>query len=144
MNEELDETLASARLAELGQPLQTHPFRRGADMLTLFSDKRLEAGLLGDMPTLLAAASGDVSIVGLAKKSPTAIVARDQTQVRGLAGKRIAYVEASSAHQTLLQGLSAAGLKDSDVRLLPMRVDDMPDALKRGPAQETQLAPHRG
>jgi len=125
-----DEILKS-RLAALGQPLQTHPFRRGADMLTLFSDKRLEAGLLGDMPTLIAAARGDVSIVGLAKQSPTAIVARDQTQVRGLAGKRIAYVEASSAHQTLLQGLSAAGLKDSDVRLLPMRVDDMPDALKR-------------
>lgn len=126
-----DEILKS-QLAALGQPLQTHPFRRGADMLTLFSDKRLEAGLLGDMPTLLAAASGDVSIVGLAKQSPTAIVARDQTQVRGLAGKRIAYVEASSAHQTLLQGLSAAGLKESDVRLLPMRVDDMPDALNRG------------
>lgn len=126
-----DETLKT-RLAELGQPLKTHPFQRGADMLTLFSDKRLEAGLLGDMPTLIAAASGDVSIVGLAKQSPTAIVARDQTQVRGLAGKRIAYVEASSAHQTLLQGLSAAGLKEGDVRLLPMRVDDMPDALKRG------------
>lgn len=126
-----DEILKT-RLAELGLPLKTHPFQRGADMLTLFSDKRLEAGLLGDMPTLIAAASGDVSIVGLAKQSPTAIVARDQTQVRGLAGKRIAYVEASSAHQTLLQGLSAAGLKETDVRLLPMRVDEMPDALKRG------------
>jgi len=120
------------RLAELGQPLQTHPFQRGADMLALFSDKRLEAGLLGDMPTLIAAASGEVSIVGLAKQSPTAIVARDQTQVRGLAGKRIAYVEVSSAHQTLLQGLSAAGIKEGDVRLVPMRVDDMPEALKRG------------
>ncbi len=120
------------RLAVLGQPLQTHPFRRGADMLSLLGDRRLEAGLLGDMPTLLAAASGHIAIVGLAKRSPTAIVARGQTQLRGLRGKRVAYVAASSAHQTLLQGLSSAGLTESDVTLVPMGVDAMPDALKRG------------
>lgn len=126
------DVILRSRLEALGQPLQTHPFQRGADMLTLLADQRLEAGLLGDMPTLIAAAGGDVSIVGLAKQSPTAIVARDQTQLRGLSGKRIAYVEASSAHQTLLQGLSAAGLKESDIRLIAMRVDEMPDALQRG------------
>lgn len=126
------DVILRSRLEALGQPLQTHPFQRGADMLTLLADQRLEAGLLGDMPTLIAAAGGDVSIVGLAKQSPTAIVARDETQLRGLSGKRIAYVEASSAHQTLLQGLSAAGLKESDIRLIAMRVDEMPDALQRG------------
>lgn len=120
------------KLAALGQPLQTHPFRRGADMLALFGDNRLEAGLLGDMPTLLAAASGHIVIIGLAKQSATAIVARDQTQLRGLRGKRIAYVAASSAHQTLLQGLSSAGLSENDVQLVSMGVDAMPDALKRG------------
>jgi ABC-type nitrate/sulfonate/bicarbonate transport system substrate-binding protein len=120
------------KLAALGQPLQTHPFHRGADMLPLLGDNRLEAGLLGDMPTLLAAAGGKIVIIGLAKQSPTAIVARDQTQLSGLRGKRIAYVAASSAHQTLLQGLSSAGLTESDVQLLTMGVDAMPDALKRG------------
>lgn len=120
------------KLATLGQPLQTHPFQRGADMLQLFNDDRLEAGLLGDMPTLLAAASGHIVIIGLAKQSPTSIVAHSQIQLRGLRGKRIAYVEASSAHQTLLQGLSSAGLSESDVHLISMRVDEMPDALKSG------------
>lgn len=126
-----DEIL-KAKLLALAQPIQLHPFRRGADMLPLLADGRLDAALIGDMPTLLAAVSDHIWIVGLAKQSPTAIVAREQTQLRGLAGKRIAYVEASSAHQTLLQGLSSAGLKEADVRLLPMRVDEMPDALKRG------------
>lgn len=120
------------RLAALGNPLKVHAFLRGADMLGLLADGRLEAGLLGDMPTILSAARGDVWVVGLVKQSATAIVARDQSQVRNLAGKRIAYVEASSAHQTLLQGLSTAGLKESDVQLVAMQVNDMPEALRRG------------
>lgn len=119
-------------LAAQGRPLATHAFLRGADMLPLLADARLEAGLLGDMPTLLAAAAGDVVIVGLVKQTSTAIVARGVHQVRGLAGKRIAYVEASSAHQTLLQGLKSVGLGESDVQLVRMRVDAMPEALQRG------------
>lgn len=126
------DSILRERLEALGHPLRTHPFRRGADMLALFADNRLEAGLLGDMPTLLAAASGHIVIIGLAKQSPTAIVARDQTQLRGLRGKRIAYVAASSAHQTLLQGLSSAEMTEGDVQLITMGVDAMPDALKRG------------
>lgn len=120
------------RLAAQGNPLKVHAFLRGADMLGLLADGRLEAGLLGDMPTILSAARGDVWVIGLVKQSATAIVARDQSQVRNLAGKRIAYVEASSAHQTLLQGLSTAGLKESDVQLVAMQVNDMPEALRRG------------
>ncbi len=120
------------KLAALGTPLKAHAFLRGADMIGLLADDRLEAGLIGNMPTILAAARGDVWIIGLVKQSPTAIVAREQSQVRSLAGKRIAYVEASSAHQTLLQGLATAGLKESDVQLVPMRVDEMAEALRRG------------
>ena len=126
-----DRILKKALIAT-GHPLQAHAFRRGADMVALLADQRLEAGLLGDIPTLLAAASGKVWIVGLVKQTSTAIVAKGDTQVRGLAGKRIAYVETSSAHHTLLQGLSSVGLKESDIKLVAMGVDTMPDALERG------------
>ncbi len=119
-------------LVQQGLPLKTHPFRRGADMVTLLSQKRLEAGLLGDMPTLLAAASGSIWVTALVKQTSTAIVAKGVTQVRGLAGKRIGYTELSSAHHTLLQGLASAGLKDSQVKLVALRVDEMPEALERG------------
>ena len=119
-------------LAAMGRPLTVHAFRRGADMVGLLSDHRLEAGLLGDMPTLLAASTGSVRIVGLVKQSSTAIVSGGGAQVSELAGKRIAYVPVSSAHNTLLQGLASAGLGEADVKLLAMGVDDMPQALARG------------
>jgi ABC-type nitrate/sulfonate/bicarbonate transport system substrate-binding protein len=126
-----DRILAKA-LLEVRRPLKVHPFKRGADMLPLLADGRLEAGLLGDMPTLLAAAEGRVWIAGLVKQTSTAIVARGDLQVRDLLGKRIAYVEASSAHLTLLQGLAAAGIAPAQVKLLAMSVSEMPAALQRG------------
>jgi ABC-type nitrate/sulfonate/bicarbonate transport system substrate-binding protein len=124
--------LLGARLKALGHPLASHAFRRGADMVPLIGDQRLEAGLLGDMPTILSAATGASVIAGLVKQSSTALVARGQLQVQALAGKRIGYIEASSAHHTLLQGLAAAGLKETDVTLVNLRIDDMAPALERG------------
>lgn len=119
-------------LAALDQPLSAHPFRRGADMLGLLAERRLDAALLGDMPTILGAAEGRLWIVGLVKQTATAIVASGIHEVAGLAGKRVAYVPVSSAHHTLLQGLASAGLQESDVRLVAMGVDAMPAALQRG------------
>jgi ABC-type nitrate/sulfonate/bicarbonate transport system substrate-binding protein len=124
--------ILKAALIKAGHPLQAHSFRRGADMVKPLAEQRLEAGLLGDMPTILAAANGSVWIVGLVKQTSTAIVAKGDTTVQGLAGKRIAYVETSSAHHTLLQGLSSAGLKENEVKLVPMGIDAMPDALENG------------
>lgn len=119
-------------LDEAHHPLKSHPFRRGADMLPLLADQRLEAGLLGDMPTILSAATGRVWIVGLVKQSSTAIVAKGDFQVGGLSGKRIGVVEASSAHHTLLQGLSSANMTERQVTIMPIGVADMPDALEQG------------
>jgi ABC-type nitrate/sulfonate/bicarbonate transport system substrate-binding protein len=114
------------------QPLQAHAFKRGADIVPLLADQRLEAGLLGDMPTLLAAATGRVLIVGLVKQTSTAIVAKGDVQVGGLAGKRIGVIEVSSAHHTLLQGLASANINEKQVTLVPLGIEDMPDALERG------------
>ncbi len=119
-------------LADGKRNLLAHPFERGSDMLPLLADRRLEAGLLGDMPTILAAATGKVWIVGLVKQTSTAIVTKGDIQVHGLAGKRIGFVAASSAHYTLLQGLASVGLGEAQVKLVPLRIDEMPDALERG------------
>ena len=114
------------------QPLKAHAFLRGADMVGLLGAHKLEAGLLGDMPTILSASAGDVWVVGLVKQTSTAIVAKGDVQVAGLVGKRIAYVPFSSAHHTLLQGLTSAGLNESQVKLTALRIDEMPGALERG------------
>lgn len=113
-------------------PLKMHPFKRGADMVPLFADGRIEAGLVGDMPTILAAASGHVFVAGLVKQATTSIVAKEGVQIDSLAGKRIGYVEASSAHHTLLQAFAAAGIQGSQVTLIPIGIADMPEALARG------------
>lgn len=120
-------------LAELQTPLALHAFQRGADMIPVLADRRLEAGLLGDMPTILATADGRACIVGLVKQTTTAIVANSGiSQLKDLAGKRIGYVAVSSAHHTLLQGLAAAGLQESEVKLVALRIDEMPEALHAG------------
>lgn len=119
-------------LAAAGEALQTHPFRSGGEMVPLLADGRLEAGLLGDMPTLLAACTGQVRIIGLVKQATTVLIAKGATQVQDLAGKRIGYVKESSAHHALLQGLATAGLGEDQVRLVPLNIDAMPGALEDG------------
>ena len=119
-------------LADLQQPLKTHPFQRGADMVALLTKRQLEAGLLGDMPTILTASTAHAWVVGLVKQTSTAIVAKGDLQVGEFVGKRVAYVATSSAHHTLLQGLASAGLNENQVKLVAMRIDEMPDALERG------------
>lgn len=124
--------LLKKALADTQQPLAMHSFRRGADMISLLTERRLEAGLLGDMPTILAASTGNVWIVGLVKQTSTAIVAKGDARVSGLVGKRVGYVEASSAHHTLLQGLASAGIAETQIKRVALGVGDMPDALERG------------
>lgn len=119
-------------LATSGTTLKTHPFARGADMIALLADSRLEAGLLGDMPTILAASTGSIWIVGLVKQAPTAIVTKGALALKDLKGKRIGYVPTSSAHHTLLQGLAIADLSEGQVTLVPLGIDDMADALEAG------------
>lgn len=119
-------------LAEQGLAFQTLAFQRGPDIVSRLGGGRLAAGLVGDMPTLSAIAAGDTLVAGLVKFSTSAVVSRESGLMENLRGRRIAYVEGSSAHYTLLEGLTSAGLKETDVELVPMPVNEMPDALQKG------------
>lgn len=119
-------------LAVSKQPLKTHPFKSGTDMLALLENQRLEAAVLGDMPTIIAASTANVWIAGITKQTSVAIVAKGNTQVRDLVGQRIGYVDASTSHYTLLQGLASAGISETKVKLVPLSVSEMPGALERG------------
>lgn len=121
--------ILKGKLERLGRPLATFPFRRGADMVDLLADGRLEAGLLGDMPTIMVAVRARVAIAGLVKSSATSVVSRQEGLLPSLRGKRVAYVPNSSAHYTLLQALASVGMSESDVTLVALPVDKMPAAL---------------
>lgn len=118
-------------LAGQGWTLTPRPFRKGADMLP-FLDGRLDAAIMGDMPTLTACALHDVVVIGQIKLTSSSVVARTARSLADLAGRRIAYGHGSTAHFTLLKGLREAGLADTDVVLVPMEIDQMPAALREG------------
>jgi sulfonate transport system substrate-binding protein len=120
-----------AALLTLGTPLKVHAFKRGADMLPLISERKLDAGLIGDMPTTIPASQGQVWIVGLAEVSQNAVVAQGGARVEDLAGKRIGYVPVSTAHATLMRALASARLGAHEVKLVAMGNADLPDALAR-------------
>lgn len=119
-------------LTESRLDVKTHAFMRGADMLPLLADQRLEGGVFGDMPTILSSSHGNIWIAGLLEQASTGVVTKGDTSIQSLVGKRIGYVPASTAYNALLQGLSSAGLNENQVTLVTMRIDEMPEALERG------------
>lgn len=124
--------LMRQQLEKLQQPFNAFAFRRGPDIVKFLGKGRLEGGLMGDMPTIVAASQGEIVIVGIVKLTSSAVVSRENGLLERLAGKRVGYVEGSSAHHTLLQGLGSVGLSEKDVTLIAMGVDDMPEALEQG------------
>lgn len=122
--------ILQSELARLGTPFKAHSFKRGADMLPVLHDNKLDAGFLGNMPAAIAAATANgIWIVGLVEVSQNAIVTHGGARVADLAGKRIGYVPVSTAHSVLMQGLSSAQLRVTDVTLVPLSNDDLPTAL---------------
>ena len=119
------------QLARRGYTLTTAPFRKGNDMVDLVGS-RLDAAILGDMPTIRVAVKTDICAVGLAKQTFSSVVGRKVTLLAQLKGKRVGYAEGSSAHSTLLQALAGAGLTDRDLTLVPVEIDAMPGALEAG------------
>jgi ABC-type nitrate/sulfonate/bicarbonate transport system substrate-binding protein len=125
------DAILKRELARLGYSLKTVPFKRGNDMVDLMGT-RIQAAILGDMPTIASAQKTGICIVGLSKQTFTSIVSRNVTLLAQLKGKRIGFSEGSSAHHTLLQALASVGLTEREVALVPLGIEAMPDALQAG------------
>lgn len=126
-----DATLAS-RLGQAGLRLQVHPFFKGKDITEFLESRELEGGMFADMPALTVAASGDFVIVALLKQGFASIISKRPMLVRELKGKRVATGFGSAAHFTLLTALENEGLSERDITLVPMEVNEMPQALASG------------
>ncbi|MRR34519.1 hypothetical protein EG829_07435, partial [bacterium] len=116
-------------LAAINLTVNFIPYKKGNDMVELVGNDQLEAAFLGDMPTIRTIARTDVRIVGLVKQTFTSVVGRKIVTPGELKGKRIGYAIGSSAHHTLLQALRSAGLSEQDVQLVPLEINEMPQAL---------------
>lgn len=116
-------------LSGLGLEIRFHPFSKGSDVNYFLSHEKLDAAMAGDMPAIAAAAVSDVVIVAQNKLGFSSIVARKPIQSKDLKGKRIGYPLGSNAHHGILQALSSQGLEETDVHLVNLNVNEMPDAL---------------
>ena len=126
------DTVLREALAEKGMEIRFHPFLKGADVNFFLRRGDLEAGVGGDMPAITAAAEFKVLVVGMIKEGFCAIVATRHMLMDKLRGKRVGYAFGSNAHYALLNALSLAGLQETDVRLVSLDVNEMPDALAQG------------
>lgn len=119
-------------LARQGVKLNFKPFTKGSDVLPLVRDNLIGGVSMSDMPAIEAVAGGDMLIVGFVKQSYSAIVAPQGTHVKELRKKRIGNAYGSTSHYALLQAISAAGMSEQDVTLVPLAVNDMLEALESG------------
>ena len=122
----------AAQLKAQNLVLRPFPFYKGKNIQELMTRGDLEAGFLGDMPAISAAASGDIVIVAMVKQGFSSIVAGGPMLVKDLKGKRVATGLGSTAHFTLLNALENEGLTERDVELVGMEVTEMPKALAEG------------
>jgi hypothetical protein len=126
-----DGTLAG-HLTASGASLKPHPFFKGRDINYFLLRGDLEAGIAGDMPSLTAAATGDIVVTCIVKQGFSSVISRRPMLVKDLKGKRVATALGSTAHFTLLNALENEGLSESDITLVPLEAGEMPRALDEG------------
>ncbi len=115
-----------------GFGVQFHPFKKGIDLNYFIEQGDLEAGIGGDMPTLIAVSELNVEVVAVVQEGFTSIVANKPIMVSDLRGKRIGFPQGSLSHYALLKALSTSGIPTSAVTLVLMDIDEMPAALESG------------
>ncbi|MBF0567391.1 MAG: NrtA/SsuA/CpmA family ABC transporter substrate-binding protein [Nitrospirae bacterium] len=117
------------KLQEIGITIVFYPFFNGRDINKFFLSDDLQAGVVGSMPTIIAASKKDIFIPAIMQQSFTSIVARRHMPIERLKGKRIGYAPGSVGHYTLLKALSYSGMTEKDVTLVPLDQPKMKDAL---------------
>lgn len=126
-----DQVLGSL-LADAGFTLKTHPFYDGEDINFFLKRSDLDLAVAGDMPTLSATAGNYAVAIALVKQNYSAIITEEITKLEDLKGKRVGYTTGSTAHYMLLEALQTVSLTDKDVTMVPLKVNEMYDALKKG------------
>lgn len=119
-------------LSKLGKEIRFFPFLKGNDVNHFLKAGKLDAGVGGDMPAISITAECDVIVLALIQHGFTSIVSNNNIQLSRLKGKRIGYAFGSNAHYMLLASLASEGLRESDVKLIPMEVSQMPKELASG------------
>lgn len=120
-------------LRAMGREVVFHPFLKGADIDFFVRRGDVDLATVGAVPTLALAATGGIQVTAITKLGSAALVTKKKYRdIKALKGKRIGYPDGSTAHLGLLTALSAAGMTESDVRMVPMEIPELPGALADG------------
>lgn len=119
-------------LSDLGLNIQFYSFLKGADLNFFLFRNDLQIGIAGDMPVITAASLSEIVVPILLQQGFSSIVVGRAMLLSDLAGERIGYAFGSQAHFALLNALASEGITEEQVKLIPMDISQMPDALSSG------------
>lgn len=116
-------------IATLGKKIQFYSFLKGEDVNYFFGQGLIDGGVGGDMPVLSAASKFDIVVPAILQKGNVSTVSNKSMLTNDLSRKRIAYAQGSIAHYFILDLLESAGIDIKKVKLIPMEVNVMANAL---------------
>jgi sulfonate transport system substrate-binding protein len=128
---------AAGLLADVPYKITWSTFTSGPPMLEAANDNAIDIGQVGNTPPIFsAAANGRIDIVGALRSSVgDGVLVPKNSAVHSLAdlrGKTIAVAKGSSANGTLLNTLTKAGLKPTDVHITYLQPADAYAAFSQG------------
>jgi len=113
--------------------LRVLPFYNGPDINHFMGEGKLDIAMAGDFPTLTIASTSEVEVIAVVKRDRASVVSHNKcTTLRDLKGKRIGFPAGTSSHLGLLVVLEANGIKESDVKMVPMKIEELTGALVNG------------
>lgn len=137
VQDKLSSTITYANF--LGGPAILEAFRAGAlDLATVGNTPPIQAHAAGEQIPIVAARTSSETDYFFAVRAGLKIDSLEQ-----LRGKSIAYGEGTGRQPFVLNALRLAGLTRKDVRLVPLRAADFPDAIRSGQVDVAALnEPH--
>jgi aliphatic sulfonates family ABC transporter substrate-binding protein len=123
---------------EEGLDVELSIFSYGPPIIEAFTSKNVDFGLVGDLPVFAGIANGvDVQIVATASSSETqnGLIVRDGAKISklpDLRGKKISVPFGSNSQPLLYLYLERGGLKDTDVEIINLSVNDSVTSIVAG------------
>ncbi len=132
---------ASGAQAKLGSEVAYANFLGGPAILEAFRAGALDLATVGNTPPIQAHAAGERILIVAARASSETdyfFAVRPGLKVATLEdfrGKSVAYGEGTARQPFVLNALKLAGLTKKDVKLVPLRAADFPDAIRGWPGR---------
>lgn len=124
--------------AKVGAKVNWIEFQSGPPYFQAIASNRLDFGQVGNAPVIVGQAAGvdfkEIGITGTGRYGDAIIVPKGShvQTLQELKGKKIAVAKGSAAYSLLYTALDKAGLKPSDVQIVPLQPNEAQPAFESG------------